>query len=398
MKVSFIFKKPILLSTVLLCLLSFYGCASDISSDTTALLGLEQVVAAFEEELHLQKNDSIIKDENLEEVIRGTLGRPEGEITPEELSSITFLIAIDKEIKELDGLEYAINLESLDIMINQIEDITPLQHLENLSYLNFSSNQVADISPLLELESLRSVNVLNNPLDSSAEEILQRLDEKGVQLFAQSTTFYPEIPGNYDLALAALLLAVVIIYLSKRVEITPDRHKRKGIDLAVAVFVFSLALTMLNWEQPVTMVQSLIGFLGPSLLIFALIVFLFYGWYYLILSVVIKYFGSSFELLSESRRTLSYVLSFLGITVSIAFYHLIWQTKPNIIGVIHTVPAVDPWLQALLVLVPLALIALGGFALIHYYYGVQKRAAVLLGALLAFLSPMWRHFPFDRLF
>lgn len=365
---------------------------------TTAFVGSEKYVFAFEKEPLQQVQGRIIKDENLEEVIRNEINRPEGELTPEDLSGITFLIAIDKQIKELDGLEYAVNLESLDIMRNRIEDITPLKHLENLSYLNFSFNQVAHISPLLELKSLRSVNVLGNPLDSQAEEILQRLDERGVQLFAQSTTFHPEIPASYDLALAAVLLAVVIIYLRKRVEITPERYKRKGIDLSVAVFVFSLALIMLNWEQPVTMVQTLIGFLSPSLFIFALMVFLFYGWYYLIISVVIKYLSSNFELLSKSRRTLAYCFSFLGIVVSLAYYHLIWQTKPNIIGVMHTVPAVAPWLQAFLVLVPLALFALGGFALIHYYYGVPKRAAIILGALLSFLSPVWQHFPFDRLF
>lgn len=364
----------------------------------TAVVSSEKLVAAFEEELRQQEEGSIIKDENLEKVIRNEINQPEGELTPEDLSGITSLIAFGKEIKELEGLEYAVNLESLDIMRNQIEDIAPLKHLKNLSYLNISFNQVADISPLLGLKSLRSVNVLSNPLDSQAEEILQRLVEKDVQLFAQSTTFHPEIPAYYDLALAAVLLAVLIIYLSKRVEITPHQHQRKGIDLAFAVFVFSLALIMLNWEQPVTMVQALIGFLSPSLFIFALIVFLFSGWYYLILSVVIKNFSSNFELLSKSRRTLAYFVSFLGITVSLVYYHLIWQTKPNIIGVIHTVPAMDPRLQAFLVLVPLALFALGGFALFHYYYGVQRRAAVLLGALLAILSPMWRHFPFDRLF
>lgn len=54
----------------------------------------------------------------------------------------------EKTIQSLKGLEYAVNLKSLDLSGNQITDLTPLAGLTNLTYLDLSDNQITDLQPL----------------------------------------------------------------------------------------------------------------------------------------------------------------------------------------------------------------------------------------------------------
>lgn len=53
-----------------------------------------------------------------------------------------------KTIRNLEGLQYATNLKSLDLSGNQITDLKPLAGLTNLTYLDLSDNQITDIGPL----------------------------------------------------------------------------------------------------------------------------------------------------------------------------------------------------------------------------------------------------------
>lgn len=54
----------------------------------------------------------------------------------------------EKTIQSLEGLQYAVNLKSLDLSGNQITDLTPLAGLTNLTYLDLSGNQITDLQPL----------------------------------------------------------------------------------------------------------------------------------------------------------------------------------------------------------------------------------------------------------
>lgn len=69
---------------------------------------------------------NLIKDPRLEEAIRESLEEPPEFITIPDLEGLTQLNAAGRNIKYLDGLEYAINLESLDLSDNDITDIAPL--------------------------------------------------------------------------------------------------------------------------------------------------------------------------------------------------------------------------------------------------------------------------------
>ena len=88
--------------------------------------------------------------------------------TPREMRTLTSLSAGYLTIKDLSGLEYAINLESLKLHANRISDLSPLQNLEKLRVLKLQTNDIRDISPLLALRNLQQLDLRDNPLNTEA--------------------------------------------------------------------------------------------------------------------------------------------------------------------------------------------------------------------------------------
>jgi Leucine-rich repeat (LRR) protein len=102
-------------------------------------------------------------DPNLEQVVRNTLGIPKRQpITRADMKRLTSLDAEFKDIRNLSGLEYAINLQWLNLWGNEIKDISPLSNLSNLWLLWLSYNQISDISPLANLTNLWYLDLSNN--------------------------------------------------------------------------------------------------------------------------------------------------------------------------------------------------------------------------------------------
>lgn len=67
-------------------------------------------------------------------------------------------------IKNLKGLEHAINLKTLAITHEEISDLTPLSGLQNLEVLLLFDNRIVDISPLSHLTQLESLELQNNQI------------------------------------------------------------------------------------------------------------------------------------------------------------------------------------------------------------------------------------------
>lgn len=108
----------------------------------------------------------VFADPVLEAMVRGTIGKPEGDITAVEAAAVTRLVLSSEweqhssewtPIKDLSGLEYFTSLESLDLSGHSITDITPLAGLSKLTILVLSGNPITDISPLAGLTSLRTL-------------------------------------------------------------------------------------------------------------------------------------------------------------------------------------------------------------------------------------------------
>jgi len=103
----------------------------------------------------------------LEQAVRNTLGIPGGQpITRADMTRLTSLDAGTRSIRNLSGLEYAINLQELDLRWNQISDISPLANLTKLQILYLNTNQISDISPLANLTNLQVLALNDNQISN----------------------------------------------------------------------------------------------------------------------------------------------------------------------------------------------------------------------------------------
>ncbi|MFC1716071.1 leucine-rich repeat domain-containing protein [Candidatus Poribacteria bacterium] len=125
---------------------------------------LEGTEPAEEEEgrpMKLEKKVKVagIPDLNLGAAIREAIGKPEGAITESDLQAITELVAAEKNIQDISGIERCINLTTLNLNNNQIVDITPLSNLTNLERLFLIDNPISDMKPLSKLTRLTNLNL-----------------------------------------------------------------------------------------------------------------------------------------------------------------------------------------------------------------------------------------------
>ena len=103
-----------------------------------------------------------IPDPNLEKAIREALELPDGTVTTQrEMLQLTNLAAWDSSIADLTGLEYATNLEVLNLINNRITDISLLANLTNLTHLYLGDNALPTIEPLAGLINLRVLDLYN---------------------------------------------------------------------------------------------------------------------------------------------------------------------------------------------------------------------------------------------
>ena len=96
---------------------------------------LYEAISNLEEYVDL--NEIItIKDDNLRNSIKEELNLSTDNITIGDMYKLTNLSSSGKWITSLEGLEYAKNLESLDISYNEVKDLSPLKNLKKLTDLN----------------------------------------------------------------------------------------------------------------------------------------------------------------------------------------------------------------------------------------------------------------------
>ena len=109
-----------------------------------------------------------IPDPNLRAAIVEALGKsPNTPITVEEMEGLHHLgsnHAANRGIRDLTGIQFAINLRSLRLPNNQITDISPVKSLKNLTNLKLERNQVSDISPIAGLINLQILELAKNEI------------------------------------------------------------------------------------------------------------------------------------------------------------------------------------------------------------------------------------------
>ncbi len=122
-----------------------------------------------------------IPDPNLRAAIAETLGKaPNATITVAEMEGLGRLVARDSGIKDLTGLQLAINLNHLSLSGNQISDLSPIMGLTKLNKLWLNGNPVSDLSSLKRLTNLTLLQFDNTHVsDLSPLAGLINLDEVG---------------------------------------------------------------------------------------------------------------------------------------------------------------------------------------------------------------------------
>ena len=109
-----------------------------------------------------------IPDPNLRAAIAEALDKSSNApITVEEMEELHHLgsnHAANRGIRDLTGIQFAINLRSLRLPNNQITDISPVKSLKNLTNLKLERNQVSDISPIAGLINLQILELAKNEI------------------------------------------------------------------------------------------------------------------------------------------------------------------------------------------------------------------------------------------
>ena len=106
-----------------------------------------------------------IPDPNLRDYIERVLNKAAGDpITVTEMATLTFLDPWGEDIRDLTGLDHAINLTDLNLNRNSISDISPVAGLTNLTSLHLGGSSISDISPVAGLTNLTDLTLFENAI------------------------------------------------------------------------------------------------------------------------------------------------------------------------------------------------------------------------------------------
>ena len=106
-----------------------------------------------------------IPDPNLRAAIAAKLDKaPDDAITRAEMETLDSLSAKYRDITDLRGIEFAINLTELILGENSISDISPLATLTNLTKLGLGYNSISDISAVSNLTNLQTLGLRSNSI------------------------------------------------------------------------------------------------------------------------------------------------------------------------------------------------------------------------------------------
>ncbi|MEA4870465.1 MAG: leucine-rich repeat domain-containing protein [Christensenella sp.] len=155
-------KNSLLICLVVLFTLCSVACAAPAASVVDAQPSAE--VSAT------PRQTVVFADPVLEKMVRAAMNKPEGDITIAEAEAVKELklgiewqlqIPPETQIKDLSGLEYFKNLETLELGFHNIHDISPLAGLTKLNSLSLGGNPVANLEPLSGLTSLGFLTLFN---------------------------------------------------------------------------------------------------------------------------------------------------------------------------------------------------------------------------------------------
>ncbi len=100
----------------------------------------------------------------LERIVREQVGKMEGDLLSEDLQYLSSLRIWEVDVSSFDGLEYAVNLDSVSIGHSMVPELGSLGDLPNLTYLNISYSEVTEPLVFQYPKSLTRVSFIDTQL------------------------------------------------------------------------------------------------------------------------------------------------------------------------------------------------------------------------------------------
>lgn len=162
-------KKRMSILPAILLILSLIACTTPTAAPTPTIPAGGEPAATMTPLAAVTEESAVVSFEDplLEEMVRGAMGRPEGDITVAEAAAVTRLNLSNEwqrffeetPIQDIGGLEHFTSLEYLDLSSHAVSDISPLAGLTKLTLLSLDGNPVADLTPLAGLTNLKGLNL-----------------------------------------------------------------------------------------------------------------------------------------------------------------------------------------------------------------------------------------------
>lgn len=137
------------------------------------------------------ETENVVPDDNFRKVINEQLGKSDllAPVTAQEMSTITSLDASDKQIKSAQGIEYAVDLEFLQLAENQLTSID-FGGIKAIEYLNLSSNELTDIN-ISNMTNMISLMLMDNQLQSIDLSNNFNISTLNIQYNKLKTMYFP---------------------------------------------------------------------------------------------------------------------------------------------------------------------------------------------------------------
>ena len=150
--------------------------------------------------------NGLIPDPALASALRTKLGWDDP--TQENMRRLTTLLLYQEDIRDLTGLEYAVNLTELYLTNLAISDVSPLSALKNLTKLEIRDTPLSSIS-LSDMPNLMHLDLLGNVLSEVSLSNMQNLTKVALQGNPLSEVSLSGLPNLMRLDLSGNVLSEV---------------------------------------------------------------------------------------------------------------------------------------------------------------------------------------------
>lgn len=178
-----------------------------------------------------------IKDPELEAIIRDKLDKPEGDILVSDMANLYSLNINNKEtpVRQLDGLEYAVNLGNFSYRYGQLESLAPIANCGYITYLTISYSTVDELPNTLDMPDLRTVNFIETNVSdfSFLAGLTQITDLTLTRCGVSAIEFLSDFDDLVELNLSDNQIADIAALRDKRQLTSLNLHKNEVVNIDV---------------------------------------------------------------------------------------------------------------------------------------------------------------------